>query len=283
MEDNIFTLKYEGAGISEGLEPALFAEAVRGFAEFISAVTENQYGSAERGTLKVHRLSQGSLILEILQHFGDVTINDMLAVNATVGAEVKAAISLLKHLAGRPPKNLVPTSDNRVQVENNHGNVVVFNNSTVNLVVNGDIGEAAERFAKPLANGQATGLSLGVNAEAVASVKKQEVGSMVSVADTRDLLESETELWLTATKVVLEGAENWTFSDGRRPFNAPVSDLDFLKNVSAGNERFGNGDRLLVRMRSKQTQRGSQLRTQYEITKVLRHERPPAERQGSLF
>lgn len=283
MEENIFSLRYEGPGISDGLEPAAFADALRGFADFVSTVTEFQYGNAEGVTLKVHRLTQGSLILELLQHIGDVTVTDMLATAVTVGKEISEAIELLKHLKGVPPVEVVRASDNRVQVQNNEGNVVVFNQSTVNLVVNGDVGEAIGRLAEPVSSGQATGLSLSINHEPVGSVGKQDVRSMVSVAGTRELLDNESEMWVTATKVVLQGEANWTFSDGRRPFNAPISDTDFLKSVNAGRERFGNGDRLLVRMRSKQLQRGNRLRTQYEITKVIKHERPASAGQGNLF
>lgn len=283
MEERIFSLRYDGAGISEGLEPAAFSEALRGFTEFITTITEHQYGDAGQTTLKVHRLSQGSLVLDVLQRLGDLTLNDMIAATASVSTEIRQAIDLLKHLRGQPPKSQERVSDNRVAVQNNSGNIAVFNNSTVNLVVNGDIGGSIERFAKPVQSGEASGFSLALDAEAVAQVSRSEAGSMVSVAQDKALLESESELWLTATKVVLEGEANWTFSDGRRPFSAPVNDPDFLAGVNTGRERFGNGDRLLVRLKARQTQRGSKLRTQYEVVKVIRHERSSVAAQGDLL
>lgn len=74
---------------------------------------------------------------------------------------------------------------------------------------------------------------------------------MVSVATDKALLEYECEIWLTAMKGVLEGEAKWTFSDGRRPFAAPVLDPTFLERVKAGSERFGRGDSLLVRLKAK--------------------------------
>lgn len=56
---------------------------------------------------------------------------------------------------------------------------------------------------------------------------------MVSVATDKALLENESEIWPTAMKVVLEGEAKWTFSDGRRPFMAPVLDPTFLERVNA--------------------------------------------------
>ena len=73
MEETIFGAALRGGVISEGLEPAAFAEALRGFAEFITTFTEWKYGESGNVTLKVHRLAQGSLILELLQHVGDAT------------------------------------------------------------------------------------------------------------------------------------------------------------------------------------------------------------------
>lgn len=283
MEETIFSVRYEGPGISEGLEPIAFAEAVRGFAEFISAITESQYGAADDVTLKVHRLTEGSLVLQILQHIGEVSINDLLAVSATVGTEIKFAIDLLKHLRGEPPASTHRALDSRVAVENNQGVIQTFNNSTVNLVMIGDLGGSIERVAKPISQGHATGFAVEVNSVPVAQVSREEVASMVSVAADTALLESDTEIWLTAMKVVLEGEAKWTFSDGRRPFTAPVLDPTFLESVKAGHERFGNGDRLLVRLRAKQSQRGNRLRTQYEVTHVLKHERPTVSVQGSLL
>lgn len=106
---------------------------------------------------------------------------------------------------------------------------------------------------------------------------------MVSVATDKALLENESEIWLTATKVVLEGEAKWNFSDGRRPFTASVLAPTFLERVKAGSERFGKGDSLLVRLKAKQSRRGARLRTQYEVTEVLRHERLQASGQGSFL
>lgn len=283
VEDTIFSLRYEGTGISDGLEPIAFSEAVRGFAEFVSSITEQQFGTPEDVTLKVHRLSQGSLVLDLLQRIGEVSINDLVAVSATVGKEIADAIRLLKHLQGKPPAAVERSTDNRVAVQNNNGAVTVFNNSTVNLVINGDLGGTLERVAKPVSQGGATGFAVEVNSTAVASVNREEIASMVSVATDKALLENESEIWLTAVKVVLEGEAMWTFTDGRRPFSAPVLDPEFLESVKAGRERFGKGDRLLVRLKARQSQRGNRLRTQYEVTQVFRHERGNAADQANLF
>jgi hypothetical protein len=283
LTENIFRLRYEGQGISEGLEPAAFAEAVRGFAEFVTTISGSVYGEDGGTTLKVHRLTQGSLLLELLQNVGDMTVNDMIAISVSVASEMGQAIELLKHLRGQPPKSIGSTSDARVSVQNNSGTVAVFNHSTVNVVINGDIGGSVERFTKPISEGLASGLALEVNSDSIAKVSHHDVPSMVSVARDKELLESESEIWLTATKVVLRGEAKWTFSDGRRPFAAPVLDPEFLASVDSGQERFGNGDRLLVRLKAKQFQRGTRLRTQYEVTKVLKHERTPSGVQTSLF
>lgn len=283
MEEHIFSIRYEGPNISEGLEPGAFIEALRGFAEFVSTVSEETYGENTGTTLKIHRLTEGSLILELLQKVGEVTINDMLGVTMTVGSQIKQVIELLKHLRGQPPKTLEPISDNRVAVTNNSGVVNIFHNSSVNLVVNSDAGESAERFTRPLTDGTATGYALEVDARAVTTVSSDDAPAMVSVARDQELLENESDIWLTATKVVLQGEAKWTFSDGRRPFTAPVVDREFLASVEAGRERFGKGDRLLVRLRAKQFQRGNRLSTQYEVTKVHRHERRSIDIQQNLI
>jgi hypothetical protein len=272
LEETIFSLRYEGEGISEGLEPSAFADATRGFAEFIISVTEVIHGDQIATTLKVHRLSQGSLVLEILQRVGSLTVSDMLAIGASVSNEIKLAVELLKHLRGQPPKAVTPEAAGSVVVTNNYGDIAVFNNSTVNVVLNNDVGGSIARFVRPIASGQAKSVAVAVDRRPVATVEKEDVPFMVSVSNEKMLLENETETWLTVTKAVLEGSANWSFTDGRRPFTAPVNDTEFLKSVQEGRLRFGNGDRLLVRLKSTQSQRGERLRAQYEITSVLRHE-----------
>lgn len=271
MDGTIFSLRYEGEGISEGLEPLAFIEVTRGFAEFITSVTEGVHGDQTPTTLKIHRLSEGSLVLEILQRLGEVTIADMLAIGASVSTEMRLALELLKHLRGSGPKETSP-GPGGVTVVNNQGNVAVFNNSTVNLVLKGDAGGSVARMLYPVTSGQASRVALAVNRETVACVEQDDAPYMVSVADEKTLLDSQSEIWLTVTKPVLEGTANWTFTDGRRSFAAPIKDPDFLESVEQGQFRFGNGDRLLVHLRATQTQRGDKLRTQYEITKVQRHE-----------
>lgn len=282
-EDHIYRLRYEGESISEGLDPVMFAEALKGLTEFLTRVSDSIYGDSEPSTLKVHRLSEGSLILEVVQKLGEASANDLLAISASVSIEINQIFTLLKHLRGTPPKSITKTENRQISVENNHGNIMMFENSTVHLVLNGDIGSSVDKFTQPVVNGKATGYVLEVDQEPSATVESKDAKSMVSVASEQHLLESENEMWLSIQKVVLEGNSKWAFSDGKRTFSATIEDQQFLEKVKDGKERFGNGDRLLVRMKTDQYQRGINLQTRYEILEVLDHQRRTESVQPSLF
>lgn len=191
--ENKFTLRYEGERISEGLEPHLFVEALRGFADFITTITESVYGSHADTTLKLHRLSEGSLVIEILQHLGEATVSDIVAVAASVRSEVEAVLKLLQHLRGSPPNRMERAEDNRVAVQNNSGQVIYFHRSTVNLVLQSDVGASVERFSRPITEGAAKELEVRLNDEPAGTVQENDADSMVSVAP-------ETHCWTTRTR-----------------------------------------------------------------------------------
>jgi hypothetical protein len=88
--------------------------------------------------------------------------------------------------------------------------------------------------------------------------------------------------YLTIRTVVLEGDGKWRFSDGRNTFRAEVADPRFLQRVKQGRERFGRGDILSVRLRSRQEKIKGQLRTTHVIEEVFSHE-PYQGTQSSLL
>lgn len=85
------------------------------------------------------------------------------------------------------------------------------------------------------------------------------------------LLEQETEMALTITSVSFAEGNKWRLSDGERTYWTAIEDNAFLARVDEAEEAFSKGDILRCRLRVRQWQTDSGLKTEYAVVKVVSH------------
>jgi hypothetical protein len=185
---------------------------------------------------------------------------------------VKQVFELLKHLGGEPPKSIAADRGG-VSVRNNSGEMVVFNQSVVNMVVEGPAGRTSEQFARGPLQHEADAVEISVNGELAAQADKDSADCFVPIGPDEEISEFVNDLYLEIRTVVLEGDAQWRFDDGRNKFPAKIEDKQFLQRIQEGRERFGKGDMLRVRLRSRQERAKGQLKTTHVIEKIFEHER----------
>ena len=81
--------------------------------------------------------------------------------------------------------------------------------------------------------------------------------------------------------LVFKDGNKWKFADDRGSLFASILDDAFLARVRDGEERFGCGDRLLVSLRTRQSQTATGYKAEREILAVREHREPM--RQHEIF
>ena len=106
----------------------------------------------------------------------------------------------------------------------------------------------------------------------VDTITKSDVDSFYvrEVAEDLGLSSQTIEAILTLRAAVFVPGERWQFFYGETRLSADISDQRFLSKVFVDGERFGVGDKLLVKLRIAQRQTPTgQIRNDYEIMDVL--------------
>ena len=263
-------LYYEGTRSVSGIDANEAARILSSFHQFMSIVARSVDGREAHPSLRVQAYREGSDLFDLILHTAAV-VAPLAGQAYDILMLVRECISLLNHLDGRQPKKVVSLGDGSVAVENNNGVVNNFNNSVVHIVLNTGISDAAEDFIKkPLENNRSS-LRISSKEGTVVEVSSEYGSRVKRIPRKNELLTNTFETYLTIRAVVLEGSGIWKFNDGGRVLQATMEDRNFLARVHQGEERFGHGDILRVRMRAVQTREAGKLKTGYFIEEVLGH------------
>ncbi|MEX2165573.1 MAG: hypothetical protein WD852_00905 [Methyloceanibacter sp.] len=268
-------LHYAGEKISEqnGMAANDVADSIEGFADFLYSITRAAYGAEVEVKLIVRTAKPGSFDIQFLYEVGAVAYTIVSAIGADSIADlIRQSFDLLKHLKGEPPKSVKTADRGSVFVENNAGQIIVVNQPVIHAVVDGRAGNGAEKFARRPLQHEAEELDVLVDGKVAAKADRRSANFLVPISKGDTLNEFVSDQFLTIRTVVLEGDGQWRFSDGKNSFRAVIDDRGFLQRVKEGKERFGRGDILRVRLRSKQEKVRGQLRTTHMIEEVLSHE-----------
>lgn len=274
--EQLLRLKYVGADADRSeMEAYEVADAIRGFSDFTRMIGLALYGKEAEIQTKVRGFAAESLDIDLWYRIlGPDTVPFIISVFGTPADFIrilKECFDLIKHLGGDPPKSVRHVEGHGVCVENNHGVINQFSDITVNIIRNEKTGRAARAFvAKPLEK-SANQLEVIANDNVVASASKEDAKAFVPIDASDVLTEYVSEVHLIIQTVAFDGKTRWKFSDGRGTFTAQIDDEDFLARVESGEERFGRGDELVVRLRATQKRVNGKLHADYVIERVLDH------------
>lgn len=287
METRV-TLKYDGGFAADGEMDAYAASAaIRAFTDFTKALAEGVYGRGALQQMRVRPPKHGSHEIEFFAKV--VEVGGIVAATMNVSTPedllqlAKDTFTLIKHLKGEPPKEVVRADNGSVSVVNNNGTVINVNGGVVNIINDPRVTRAASGFVKKPLEDSATKLSILSDDKVVDTVDVEESRSFVPISFAPVILTRTDDLYLTVVTAQLEATTTkWGFSDGRNNFVAEIEDEVFLERVKSGIERFGNGDVLFVRMRSTQRKLKGKLVADYVVEEVLDHQAMDAIVQGEI-
>lgn len=278
------SLKYNGPAVDAGLMDAYEVAAnMIAFSDFVVLATKTLYGEKTEVRAEVAGFGKGSFVTDLFfQIIGETaTLLSSGTPKELIGL-VAESLKLWKHLKGEPPADMERlTEDNGVRVKNRDGKVIVFSNSTLNVVFSDKGAETVGRFIRDaLSRDGVDNVSLDQPGQPIEKVTKDEARYFSQVAPETPLYDYQLQLALIIEAPVFKDGNKWRFSDGTVSFYADISDVDFIARVDGG-EAFAKGDSLIVEMRIEQRKQGEKITTERIIVKVLDHKRRPT--QGGLL
>ena len=267
-----FGLVYYGENISDGMDLRTFLSAVQGFERYVNSANSLANPTSDRLQMKMYRISEGSLSLELICETLSDTQSTLGAI-ASISQLLVEGINLTKHLAGFKPANVENGRNGTVEITNNHGDVAVYNINAQNLVLNLGGANDVERFIGQPLQKEANVFDFLSQKKKLLSITRKESLKIKPLSVAESLISHEYEQWLMLVRPVLEGIGKWHFSDGTRRFFASIEDKEFLQQVHDGFISFSNGDEIFALLRAEQVREGGKLSARYSITKVINHRR----------
>ncbi|MCK5235729.1 MAG: hypothetical protein KAR06_01995, partial [Deltaproteobacteria bacterium] len=257
LEEKQVSLEYSGARVKHGgMDAYQVAANIRAFSDYLNVITGVMYGEAKFKSEVVGFRGQSFDIDFLYKAAGVYT-----SVAAGTALPPKDVLYLIKEtikawifLDGKPPSSIEKveqSGDGQLVATKNHkGDIINFNNSTINIVLNEDAGKAVEQFVKKSLRLGMNSLSIKSDGDEITKIDKKQAGSFVPHKLDDVIKEGEAEIKLRIEAPTFIEGNKWRFSDGSQKFLAKIDDEEFLAKVDKGVERFGKGDELFVIMRT---------------------------------
>ena len=215
----------------------------------------------------------GSFIVDMLVEHGPLIATGAGAVTILTGI-----VGLGKWAFGKKVREVQRLENGRVHVENETGEVAVYNQCTVNIYNSARTRDQLSRLTQTLDMEGVESISIGGNGDGsqTESISREE-RRFFRREDGLVLTDNETESVLEVISPMLNGApEGWRFSEGEdgMEFTATVEDEDFLAAVRNRKIPLVNGTalRAVVRTVQRKKVRTSTSRTIVEVKEVFQPE-----------
>ncbi|MCK5659509.1 MAG: hypothetical protein KAH96_06510 [Alphaproteobacteria bacterium] len=308
MSEANLTLVFDGSALqSNEMDVKDLGQALIAMGDLIQAANAEINGSSAQIEVKVKAHRAGSFEVDFLvhalevvkplldvakQHQEDISAaNDLLELLFKIGGVtwggVKVAqtatggvIAFLKWLKGRRiPEKIERQSNGDVHIHIGE-NYFVTNDNTVKLTKSIAVRKPVKELISALKQKGVDALKIKRTSKTDLEVTKSEVGYF-DYSDEEELVESTRKMNLQIVKLSFKECDKWQMTDGGKPFNVTIEDVDFLNRVQKREVAFANGDYLECDVLEKQYRTSSGLKMQYTITQV--HNHMPATQQLRLI
>jgi len=283
-----FSIKYDGpALVTHEMDVRELAPALLALSDMIKAASHSLYGDKAdvqvnvKGTFKggsfgvdlsaVHTIYEQ--ITSLLAGQGPTATANLLTVLTALGlVGGSGLIGLLKRLKGRKPS--------KIEYENNNAVLTIVQDEIIErLVIDLETGKlwqdkvvrkSLHQVIRPLMQDGIDVFAAGRTATPEAVVTKDESEWFSYDESSVELNSNVIEQVCLIESVTFKDDNKWKLNNGQT-FYAFMEDQDFLAKIGSGVARFGKGDRIRVRMKIIQHERGARIETTYHVVEVLEH------------
>lgn len=281
------TIAYAGESLQDGtidvrdLAPALLAigqlfEEANRVLNGDSASVQVTVKATDRGSFEVTLEVIQRLAKQLSTLLGPEPLQTATALKELLGfgSAATGLLWLIKKLRGGPAKALPSAKKGHIRIEI-EGEILEISEQLGALYEQIPVRIAASKMLEPLRREGIEKFETRDDGEPVQTIEKRELPLYeppTSSEAAEVLPECSWEQAYTIISVTFKDENKWRLSDGSNSLNATITDRDFLRDVDEGRVSFTKGDSLqcLVVMRQSFAADG-QLRTEYEVTKVLAH------------
>ena len=249
-----------------------------------------QFKSTSKGSLIAHLQLATTWVQDVIGLFASPTGQNLKLVMDTLwGGGIATAgvglFQLIKFLRGSLPTKVEQGPSNTIIVYNINGDFITTNLGTLELSQDTRIKIEAARVVRPLEKD-------GVDTFAITQGEVP-VNDPITKEDLPAFMPEQSPNMPDEVSVIIlqlvhpdltDSDAKWRFTDGNKPFNAAITDEDFIARFRARKIRVGHGDALRVELVTRQSFEAQKLRTEYEVQKVLNfYEGGLPKVQGNIF
>lgn len=295
-----FSIKYDGPALTSHemdvreLAPALLAlstlleESNRALNGEKPEIRVNVKGNFKSGSFKVDlsaALTFKEQLVSLLAGSDATALANLFGILSGLGLLGGGGLlGLLLWLKGRRPSSISYDKDKVVfTIEDDHGNESLAVDLAVHrLYQESTVRQSLAKVVKPLDREGIDTFTSGRDGVAEVVITKADAPALINVDDASNVVSDTVTdgMLLQIESPSFKDGNKWRLTDGTTSFYAELADTEFVDRIQSGEERFGKGDVLVVKMRRVQSISDSGLKTEYKIERVKEHREPL---QGRLF
>jgi len=284
-DETIFHLAFEGEAIESGtIEVNDLAPALLALGDLVGEAASEAGCGCSKVSLRVRAgLERGSfrVALEVAQAWYGRAIDLLIGPDATALTNllellgIAGAIGLfqlIKTSRGKKPESALEIENtSKVRVTFEGEPPIEVERAVMRLFRSPTARNAAARLVKPLRGKGIDGLKFYHRGTETVAISEADADSFNAPDSQEAETVSETEAILRVEAVSFKEGNKWRLSDGSSTQYFGILDADFLRRMDRGEVRFGKGDCLRVRLRTRQWIEAGDLRISREIVRVDQH------------
>ncbi len=301
MENQKFGLQMQEMKIKYGggntIEVSTYINSLLHFKNVVQEVNKG-LSKENKIEVQIKANEKGSFIVDLLiQTYASASLvkqvfsKERLEYVKQVIDTVKEVYKVAKHLKGDKSKILSNDKDSKITIENNNGQIQVFDFRGANLYLNNPLikESISQEFETLEADKNVTGIEfLNKDNEELLSIAREEFYSLSTSGANQEIHSHEKIINLNAilniSSLDYELKKKWDFYYSGNKISAKIEDLNnlFREKIDNG-EKFAKGDSLEVEMEIKQQfdeTVNAFINKSYKVIEILSHKERPT--QGKL-
>lgn len=290
VSEGSFSVVYGGAGVADGsMDAAELGAALLGLGELFATAAKDldpdspsphlRVSSTSPGSFEIHLLltQQGFMdrVVHLLSGAGSAATSNLLGIVTGAGGVIAFLIA-----KRRGATRVEDDGSATVEVA---GSKVTFSSDVVRLASNAEIRRSTRTIFGPLRKESVESVTFRRDGLDALEVTAADLSAFDGeTTNTPNSAPTESDVWLTPTRVSFRPDNKWSFTDGDASFSARITDRTFLSKVAAG-ETFGVRDQVHCRLRRIPIHSPDGVRAEYEIIRVHDHIRQSRTEMMQLF